>query len=1372
MKIERLKRRAAAFGLGITLAVTQVLTWRPATIQVHAETSQTSGGQAMLLYLDGDSNLGDAMPGDARALKAILANTNEFDESGIQTYGIAQNSDTDYKEELWKRIDDMAENTDENSFTVFTYSGHGNAALDGTSYLALGGVNNITAAELRSHLDKLHGRVLVIISCCYSGGMIMPADLYDDEVQESQGSFSGEDFTEAFLSYSSSEEQETAKVTDEKKQTSEEKETVKAAEADKEKQTTEEKQASEEKEAVKATEADEEKQTSEEKATVKATEAEEVKQASEEKEAVKATETDEEKKASEEKETVKATESDEEKQVSKEKEAVKATEADEEKQTSEEKATVKTTEADEEKQASEEKEAVKATETDEEKQTSEEKETAKTTESNDENRSIEEKKTVITASTDSGKQSSEEKISEEKITEKKTTEEKTTEEKTSTTTSTTTTNPPKYYFITAANQWETSYSQSDIGTELVSTFGHAMGYDRNNGEYHTFGADVSSLDESRKWEGYAGDGKITMRELATYYKSGCALTSTPTIYPMDSDNSDDVLFTYGSNAGHPATFLADLSSENVSVNAEGTIKVTPIIQNLTDKDITLKAGVYDFAPRTFVFTTASSGKYMDGEEMSDVYAAESGETQEHVIPANACVSDVTFTFTADRFRDNTTDRSKNPFCIKIWEKVGDGDRIGSYRALSFFTVPEDGKKDTIDASAFALKKPAQLTAQNGATSDTVTKTSSRLPIEILYDYEYGDKYSGANCRLSLYCYDFGAEFPSGFQTRKDAEGYSDVLVDSDLEEVGLNDYTKKVVFESVVPTKERTVEEYSTWRGGIHSYVMDTSGLTEGHYYVLQFICHDESTGKDKSIFALIQRTGAQEAEEYQIPFFKLTNDVFDAFRCANGIPIGENWTENYSRDQLTVKASGQRLKEAIQDAAGNNYDIQITNWKKQGADGSGENWEDMQENERFSPGQKYLCTIEISVKEGSSAVFTNTTNFVLNRHGFQSVEISEDKKTASLTIVHTIPSETFLKSMKLEMYRTDGKSVGEKVEADDTSLHPGDKVVLVYENDLIFNNLKGIKDTGSTVTYNGSSYTVYEITELEKGAEKEDILFTVWKDGENNCACGQTLYKWTVYAKEDGGKDTPSGGDTSGDSSSGGSSGSSSGGSSSTGSDSSSSSGGSSSAGSDSSSSSGGSSSAGSDSSSSGSGSGSSGGDSSSGDSSESDTKGENASAGSGASDNSRKTVTPGGNKTTDGGQNITVTAQSLTTGEGSAAVIAADTAGNAGTSQMAKTGTVTRGTGGMDTNEHGMKDETSESGQDGENVKEETVQGKTDTEEPERSDSDSFFPEEDNADEKTQKSDDTANGSMLWLYLILIWLLAVLLGIAIYRHMKKRRS
>ncbi len=1368
MKIERLKRRAAAFGLGITLAVTQVLTWRPATIQVHAETSQTSGGQAMLLYLDGDSNLGDAMPGDARALKAILANTNEFDESGIQTYGIAQNSDTDYKEELWKRIDDMAENTDENSFTVFTYSGHGNAALDGTSYLALGGVNNITAAELRSHLDKLHGRVLVIISCCYSGGMIMPADLYDDEVQESQGSFSGEDFTEAFLSYSSSEEQETAKVTDEKKQTSEEKETVKAAEADKEKQTTEEKQASEEKEAVKATEADEEKQTSEEKATVKATEAEEVKQASEEKEAVKATETDEEKKASEEKETVKATESDEEKQVSKEKEAVKATEADEEKQTSEEKATVKTTEADEEKQASEEKEAVKATETDKEKQTSEEKETAKTTESNDENQSIEEKKTVITASTDSGKQSSE-----EKITEKKTTEEKTTEEKTSTTTSTTTTNPPKYYFITAANQWETSYSQSDIGTELVSTFGHAMGYDRNNGEYHTFGADVSSLDESRKWEGYAGDGKITMRELATYYKSGCALTSTPTIYPMDSDNSDDVLFTYGSNAGHPATFLADLSSENVSVNAEGTIKVTPIIQNLTDKDITLKAGVYDFAPRTFVFTTASSGKYMDGEEMSDVYAAESGETQEHVIPANACVSDVTFTFTADRFRDNTTDRSKNPFCIKIWEKVGDGDRIGSYRALSFFTVPEDGKKDTIDASAFALKKPAQLTAQNGATSDTVTKTSSRLPIEIIYDYEYGDKYSGANCRLSLYCYDFGAEFPSGFQTKKDAEGYSDVLVDSDLEEVGLNDYTKKVVFESVVPTKERTVEEYSTWRGGIHSYVMDTSGLTEGHYYVLQFICHDESTGKDKSIFALIQRTGAQEAEEYQIPFFKLTNDVFDAFRCANGIPIGENWTENYSRDQLTVKASGQRLKEAIQDAAGNNYDIQITNWKKQEADGSGENWEDMQENERFSPGQKYLCTIEISVKEGSSAVFTNTTNFVLNRHGFQSVEISEDKKTASLTIVHTIPSETFLKSMKLEMYRTDGKSVGEKVEADDTSLHPGDKVVLVYENDLIFNNLKGIKDTGSTVTYNGSSYTVYEITELEKGAEKEDILFTVWKDGENNCACGQTLYKWTVYAKEDGGKDTPSGGDTSGDSSSGGSSGSSSGGSGSTGSDSSSSSGGSSSAGSDSSSSSGGSSSTGSDSSSSGSDSGSSGsGSGSSGGSSESDTKGENASAGSGASDNSRKTVTPGGNKTTDGGQNITVTAQSLATGEGSAAVIAADTAGNAGTSQMAKTGTVTGGTGGMDTNEQGIKDETSESGRDGENVKEETVQGKTDTEKPERSDSDPFFSEEDNADEKTQKSDDTANGSMLWLYLILIWLLAVLLGIAIYRHMKKRRS
>ncbi len=1150
MKIRGFRRRAAAFLLGITVSAAQLLTGQAGTLAVHAETTQTTGGgQAMLVYLEDTPTLGQAMSGDAKALKAILASTNEFDEGGIQTFEMPQNSDVDRKSQLWERIHEMAENTNKDSFTVFTFSGHGNAALDGTSYLAAGGVNNITAAELRSHLDELQGRVLVIISCCFSGGMIMSASELDD-VQESQESFSGKDFTEKFFSLEAEEEQNTSK----------------------------------------------------------------------------------------------------------------------------------------------------------------------TSASNDGGQASEEQDFVGNTVSDEGAQASGE-------------------------TAAGTDNPPQYYFITAANQWETSYSQTDIGTELISSFGHAMGYDRNNSDYHTFGADVSTAEDSRKWEGYAGDGVVTMGELAAYYKAECSLTSTPTIYP---EESTDVLFTYGSDAGHPATFLAYLSQENVSVNAEGTIEITPILQNLTDRDIKLEAGVYDFAPRTFVYTTVSSGKYMDGEEMSDGYTAETGGAQEHIVKANDCVSDITFTFTADQFRDSTTDGSKNPFCLKIWECTDDGEKIGSYRALSFFTVPQDSQSAAIDASAFALKKPAQLRNKDIEISNTVTKTSSRLPMEIIYDEEDGDKYSSVPCLLSLYCYDFGTEFPEGVQARKDEEGYSDVLMDGDRNPIALNDYIKKTVFEDVRPTRERITEGSYSRRGGIHTYVMDTSGLTEGHCYVLQAICHDESTGKEKSIFALIQRTGAEGADEYQIPFFQLTNDVFEEFRDGNGIPIGENWTESCSEDQLDVKATGKRLQEAVQEAAGENYVVWVTDWKKQAATDSRESWESMQENERFSPGQKYLCTIEISVKEGSKAVFTDSTSFTLSRHSFESIKLSEDKKTARLTIAHEIPSKEFLEAMKLEMFRTDGKSVGEKVETGDTSLHPGDHVILVYENNLYYTNRKGLKNTGDSVTYNGDSYTVYEISELEDGAGKADLLFTVWKNSSDSCGCGQALYKWTVYPKTDDGKDTPSGGDSSGKDTSGDTTGGDGKGDDSSGS--------------------------------------TIGGDGK-GDNSSSDATDSNVTGGcstsnavegnttaSGSPADGKNVVSAGENVTggtgiTDGSMTIVTASEALPRGENTAVIT--DTGDNSGTAQGTQTLARTKEALGADADERAANEESEEAVRKTEAASDGII-----PENAEEVDVDADSMRGSGADEKTKDSDITTIDPMLRLYLVLIWILAVVLGIAIYRYLKRHRS
>ena len=175
-----------------------------------SESSQTATtadktNHAILVHLAPGYSL-DAVPKqDAESLQKILYNTDQFDESqaSVQLFSIPENDEkNDYKQKLWDEIDKIAKDTDNNSFTVFAYSGHGGALGDGTSSLALGGINNISAAELRQHLNKLSGRVLVILSCCHSGGMIMPASEWDETEGDSQTEsdvFDEEEFLEEFF---------------------------------------------------------------------------------------------------------------------------------------------------------------------------------------------------------------------------------------------------------------------------------------------------------------------------------------------------------------------------------------------------------------------------------------------------------------------------------------------------------------------------------------------------------------------------------------------------------------------------------------------------------------------------------------------------------------------------------------------------------------------------------------------------------------------------------------------------------------------------------------------------------------------------------------------------------------------------------------------------------------------------------------------------------------------------------------------------------------------------------------------------------------------------------------------------------------------
>ena len=153
------------------------------------ETADTAAAvKGVMVYASG-SNLLTIPEEDAKALQTTLGKTNEFNADDFKIIGIPQKSNTDYKERVWEAIAGVAAQSTEESTSVFYYSGHGNYSADGTSYLALEGVNNIPASDLRDHLKTIKGKVIIFIDACYSGGMEMPTSDMDPFLESFIGTF-------------------------------------------------------------------------------------------------------------------------------------------------------------------------------------------------------------------------------------------------------------------------------------------------------------------------------------------------------------------------------------------------------------------------------------------------------------------------------------------------------------------------------------------------------------------------------------------------------------------------------------------------------------------------------------------------------------------------------------------------------------------------------------------------------------------------------------------------------------------------------------------------------------------------------------------------------------------------------------------------------------------------------------------------------------------------------------------------------------------------------------------------------------------------------------------------------------------------------
>ncbi len=67
----------------------------------------------------------------------------------------------------------------ENDVSLFYYSGHGAVDSRGRSCLVLNALVPVTASALKSMLDTVPGRKIVLLDCCYSGGMLVDVQTSD-----------------------------------------------------------------------------------------------------------------------------------------------------------------------------------------------------------------------------------------------------------------------------------------------------------------------------------------------------------------------------------------------------------------------------------------------------------------------------------------------------------------------------------------------------------------------------------------------------------------------------------------------------------------------------------------------------------------------------------------------------------------------------------------------------------------------------------------------------------------------------------------------------------------------------------------------------------------------------------------------------------------------------------------------------------------------------------------------------------------------------------------------------------------------------------------------------------------------------------------
>lgn len=543
-----------------------------------------------------------------------------------------------------------------------------------------------------------------------------------------------------------------------------------------------------------------------------------------------------------------------------------------------------------------------------------------------------------------------------------------------------------YYIYAAASSYETSI-QKQTGGELITALCHALGYDRNDAAYNIYTADIDANYE------------ISAEELADAIKRTCSV-ATPSIYVADET---DTLFTYGEEDGIPAVLSMTTvdGKQNIQVGSDNRIQVKVKVKNYSNESITFDAMMGEAlsaamdTPGTWETVAGYSGDKLIYHD----------EINQHELAAES-EKNFILTFQADQ-DDVVWLKKGGRFLVRIW---GSGDTDASCYAISDFYIGSAKLAATPDKEAFDLKKPAYVYSASAAV-----EASSILPINVSFDQEPVDKQGYASCTLTARAVDLGET--DGSRTEEDRGYYAEAgKLMLNGSEVSMDTFADQWmdIYTDVRPVYTRKDilgdSDKETVTGSCYNYEWDVTGLTKGHYYLLQIVCNYDDDQDQRTVFTFIKAVD---------PLADLTHVISEqnirAYELATwsggGIALKGDWADS----ERTVKATTARLEHYwntynyLYDTE--NKDVQYsiatedsTGWYECQDDGS---VREMKETETFEDGKDYINRLIMKIDPGYNAVFANWTNVQVGGHSltedFDDLprSLSKDRKTLTVYILH-----------------------------------------------------------------------------------------------------------------------------------------------------------------------------------------------------------------------------------------------------------------------------------------------------------------------------------------------------------------------------------